>query len=135
MNFELVMQLIGRWGGTLKFFPTDPDARIGIAEEILAMASYLEQVRWLVGRVPKLYAEWPGTLEVRAVFCSKFPAKDGIEPSSAVYLEGIPSERDQAGRLPPAPLLRLAAGEPVTGDPEAAEILIEAGRRTRMPRL
>jgi hypothetical protein len=102
MNFEEIMQIIGKWGGTLKFFPSDPDARIGIAEEIGEMASEADQVRWLVGRLPKLYQEWPAMHEVRAVFCSKFQPRDGIEVYSRTFPDGIPSEKQNLPALPAA---------------------------------
>ncbi len=114
MSFDEVMTLTARWGGTLKFFPGDPDARLGIAEQIADMARDADQVRWLVRRLPKLYPEWPSSLEVRAVFCSKFRPLDGIEAYSAVYLDGIPSEREEL-QISTGPVREIEAGEDVSG--------------------
>ncbi len=101
MEFDDVMHEIGKWAGTMRFFPSDPDARFGIAEDIAAMCGSKEQVEWLVGRLPKLYSDWPGTREARAVLCSKFPPADGIDGNSTVYVTGIPSDRPG----PPRPTL------------------------------
>lgn len=135
MRYEPVMQLIGRLGGTLKFFPSDPDARIGIAEEIAAMAADEEQVRWLVGRLPKLFQEWPAMLEVRAVFCSKYKPKDGEEAYSSVYLDGIPSEKESLPQLPAAPMRQIASSEPETASPSIAGYLADVTRLKDMNRV
>ena len=112
MKFEDVLRLIGEWGGTLRFFPSDPHARIGIAKEIVAMCSSIDQVKWLVARLPKLFSEWPAMKEVRSVLCSKFRPADGIETYSEVYLEGIPSEKAGALLALPDPRSReLPPGE------------------------
>jgi hypothetical protein len=74
-----MMKLIGRWGGVLRFFPSDEYARIGIAEAISSMCANEDQVRWLVSRLPQLYNEWPGMLEVRAGFCTRHRPADGSE--------------------------------------------------------
>lgn len=137
MNFQIVMQLIGRWGGTLNYFPGDPDARIGIAEEIVSMASAEEQVRWLVSRLPKLFKDWPAMHEVRAVFCSKFRPKDGYEVYSAIYIDGIPTEKEELPAIAAATMKSLPAGEPVSaarslattiGDLARAKSMANAGR-------
>ncbi len=120
MNFDEIMQLIGRWTGTLQFFPADADARFGIAEQISDFAGDLEQVRWLVRRVPKLHKDWPGILEVRAVFCSRYKPKDGIEAYSAVYLDGIPSEREETPQISTKPVPQIASGEEVSNSPSIA---------------
>jgi hypothetical protein len=108
-KFEDVMRSIGKLGGTMKFFPSDPDSRIGIGEEIIAMCSSIEQVDWLVKRLPKLFSDWPGMKEVRSVLCSRFKPADGIECYSEIYLEGIPSEREALPALGP-------------GDPRSREL-------------
>ena len=99
MNFEEVMHQIGRLAGTLRFFPAEADARIGIAEEVAAMCSSIEQVEWTIRRLPKLFSEWPGMREVRAVVCSKFKPADGIQMFSESFPDGIPSEHQQKPAL------------------------------------
>lgn len=112
MNFKTIMELIGRWGGTMKFFPSDPDARIGIAEELIEIASDAEQIRWLVLEAPKLWSAWPGMLEIRALFCSRFQPRDGVEAISAVV-------DDHTERLsaPERPQITGTAGPPIDSDP------------------
>lgn len=95
----------------MKFFPSGADERIGIAEEIAGFASDLEQVKWLVGRLPKLHREWPGLREVRAVFCSKFRPRDGFDVDSDVYLDGVPSEKPNAPQIAAPAVRYLSAPE------------------------
>ena len=73
--------------------------------------------------------------EVRAVFCSKFKPADGIDVYSAVYLDGIPSEKESAPAvLPAAPVRQLGAGEPVTVDQQMLELVATtAARAKRLP--
>lgn len=136
MKFETVMQLIGQWGGTLKFFPGDAEARIGIAESLIEMASSEEQVRWLVKRLPKLFTEWPAMHEVRAVFCSKFKPADGVEVYSEVYLEGIPAEKEQRQYISAATPLQIEGScDPVSEDPEMLALVqkVKEAHVARMP--
>src|SRR5690349_7814500 len=91
----------------LKFFPSDREARAAIVEMICEMASDECQVEWLVARALRLYNEWPGPRELRAAFCSKFRPRDGINAYSTVYLDGIPSEREQFVPQIAAPALKL----------------------------
>lgn len=133
LDLKTVMGLIGRWGGTLKFFPSDPDARIGIAEELAVMARDEEQIRWLVGRLPKLFEAWPAMHEVRAVFCSKFQPRDGIEVYSTAYVDGIPAERESLKQIEVPALRRLTASE-LTPDPEMAALVSMATKARALPR-
>lgn len=137
LNLDEVMRLIGRWSGTVKFFPSDAQARIGIAEQIAGMASNEDQVRWLVKRIPTLYREWPPMLEVRAVFCAKFRPLDGIEADSEVYTDGIPSESSSLRPQIAVPELRQLSGEcvPVSSDPEMAKLIakVAAANSKRLP--
>ena len=128
MNFRDVMRLIGKWGGTLKFFPSDPDARLGIAQEIASMASNEAQVEWLVAQVAKIYTEWPGALEIRAVFCTHYRPADGAEASlgtsSAAY-PALCAEEAAARPQLTAPHAHQIAGEvqSVTADSEMQELV------------
>jgi hypothetical protein len=76
----------------LKYFPGDPGARIALVGMVCRMASDETQVRWLVDRMFRLYNEWPGHMELRACFCSKFRPRDGVNAHSEIYRDGIPSE-------------------------------------------
>jgi hypothetical protein len=101
MDFDTINALVGSMG-TMKFFPSDPAARLALTELMTEMASTEEQVRWLAKRMRSLYNEWPGEREMRACFCSRFRPADGINAYSSVYSDGIPSERQNADpqRLP-----------------------------------
>ncbi len=94
MKFTTITQIIAKLGA-MKFFPSDPDARIAIAEAVADMARDEDEVRWLVKRMLALYNEWPGLHEMRGCFCSRFRPKDGIEAYSGVYVDGIPSEYEE----------------------------------------
>jgi hypothetical protein len=77
----------------IPFFPGDEGARAGLMRMVCAMATHEDQVRWLVDRVLQLYgSKWPGPVEIRAVFCSKYKPADGINAHSEIYIDGIPSE-------------------------------------------
>ena len=107
--------------GMIRFFPSDIEVKAKIGELIGKMCSTDEQVRWLADRMVELHgSQWPGPDELRATLCSKFKPKDGRELDSAVYLDGIPSEKPERNA-------QLTAGEQqkqitgsVTMDREAA---------------
>jgi hypothetical protein len=90
--------------GMLPFFPTEQNARVGIVALVCEMADGNSQVDWLVRRCLQLWSRWEGPGELRAVFCSKFRPRDGVEAYSLLpqFEEGIPSEREQAPQLEPA---------------------------------
>lgn len=128
MNFDTVMKLIGRWAGTIRFFPSEPEARFGIAESISGMAADEDQVRWLVGRLPQLYTDWPGMLEVRAVFCTKFKPRDGIEAAlgteSPAFAALCPEDEERKA-LEAAPRSHQLTGQiaKASADPEMAALI------------
>lgn len=110
MNPESLFRIVAKMGG-MKYFPADVDARLGIAEDMASMCADLEQAEWLSRRMRALFpAGWPGTGEMRAILCSKFRPKDGVECYSTVFIDGIPSEDPARNGLlsPPAPLRQLA---------------------------
>lgn len=76
----------------LKFFPRDLRVRQTLVRVVRDMAVSDAQVEWLVGRMLVLYNEWPGPRELRALYCSKFAPRDGIEARSLDYPDGYPSE-------------------------------------------
>lgn len=83
--------------GCLNFFPPRAEEveRLGIANEIRSMCESDKHVLWLVERMAKLYAKWPGTREMRMVYCAAHRPLDGFEISgpTETYPDGIPSER------------------------------------------
>lgn len=98
VNVKRAAQAVARLGA-LKFFPTDPHAQTGIVQIVCEMAADDSQVDWLVNRMIGLYNDWPGPRELRACFCSRFKPKDGRECHSMIYVDGIPSEREEINRL------------------------------------
>ena len=139
LNADNLFKIVGKMGG-MKFFPSDIDGRLGIAELLADMCDTEEQAIWLIKRMRDLFpGGWPGIGEMRAVYCSKFKPKDRIEANSEVFPLGVPSEvpgRDDlmAGFLPAASKrLQLASGEPerVSASPSiqsTMEVLREAKR-------
>jgi hypothetical protein len=77
----------------MAFFPGDPEVRGALIGILMEMVETEEQLDWLIGRALKLYARWPGVAELRALYCSRWKPKDGVETYSTVYQDGIPSER------------------------------------------
>ena len=117
MNLVRVADILGRLTA-MKFFPSDPGARDAIVSIVGEMANSHEQVEWLVDRMISIYVEWPGPMEMRACFCSRFRPCDGIEAISNVY-------GDESG-FPPDPVvdrLKLAATPQrlITGQTEASQ--------------
>ena len=116
----------------LRFFPTDGPAQLGVMLLIGRMANTEDEVRWLVHRTLALYNEWPGPMELRAIFCSRFTPKDGYKAYSAVYPFGIPSEKQIEQ---PAPL-QLPDGHVASIDPELERAVRElAAAKDRIAKL
>lgn len=97
----------------MAFFPGDPDIRAALVSVFMDMVETDEQLDWLVNRALRLYGKWPGVAEIRALYCSRWKPKDGMETYSSIYPEGIPSERKA-----PAPERDPPRGGPVTADPD-----------------
>ena len=95
----------------MAFFPGDADVRAALVSVFMEMIDTDEQLDWLVNRALRLYARWPGVAEIRALYCSRWKPKDGMETYSSIYPEGIPSERNGARQERDAP-----RGSPVTAD-------------------
>lgn len=113
----------------MAFFPGDPDIRAALVSVFMDMVETDEQLDWLVNRALRLYGKWPGVAEIRALYCSRWKPKDGMETYSAIYPEGIPSERKRAPaeRDPPR-------GSPVTANADLdREIRQVADRKKLQP--
>jgi hypothetical protein len=63
----------------LRYFPTEPAAHGSIAEILMRMVGNAEQLSWLTKIMLDRVGEWPGTRELRAVFCTRFKPADGVE--------------------------------------------------------
>jgi hypothetical protein len=84
--------------GMLSFFPTEQNARAGVVALVCEMAETNDQVGWLVRRCLQLWSKWEGPAELRAVFCSKFRPRDGVDCYSQLeqFADGIPAEIESA---------------------------------------
>lgn len=121
MNVKEAAKEIGKLS-LMKFFPGDESARIALVELVCGMAYDNEQIKWLVKRALALYNEWPGPRELRALFCSRWKPRDGVEAYSTVYIAdenggGFPRE------LPAAPAAKLLT----PGKDEARRMLDSLG--------
>lgn len=93
MNFSKVVELVGTMG-SLQFFPSDTDARLGIVEDISDLTHDIEKIRWLVKRMRQLFVKWPGSKEMRAVYCNRYRPDDGVEAHSELpqFSDGYPAD-------------------------------------------
>lgn len=134
MNPEIILELLDELA-PLKYFPAAGAARISIARLIGSMAGDMGQVERLIRRMTdgSVFNEWPGPGEVRALYCSMYKPKDGIEAVSAIYLDGFPSDRPRAPRIEAPERRRLAPGEPASADPELAKTVERMAAMRRAP--
>jgi hypothetical protein len=70
--------------GALTYFPSEPGARQALMELLGRMVSTPEQLDWLVRTLVDRVGTYPGPAEIRAVFCTRFRPKDGVEVWSAL---------------------------------------------------
>ncbi|HZF23988.1 MAG TPA: hypothetical protein VE030_11055 [Burkholderiales bacterium] len=96
----------------MAFFPSDPEVRAGLVAIFIEMVETDEQMEWLGSRAMRMFARWPGVAEIRALYCSRYKPRDGLESYSEIYPEGFPTERKE-----PEPGRAARRGEPVTADP------------------
>jgi hypothetical protein len=111
----------------MAFFPGDADVRAALVSVFMEMIDTEEQLDWLVNRALRLYARWPGVAEMRALYCSRWKPKDGMETYSSIYPEGIPSERKAVRQERDAP-----RGQPVTADADLAREIQQAAERKKL---
>jgi hypothetical protein len=98
LNAKIVAEAIDRLS-LMPYFPMDPGAKKELGKAMAEMCATDEQVQWLCRRMPQLHDKWPGEREMRAVLCSKFRPKDGLEMESDIYADGIPSENPERNLL------------------------------------
>jgi hypothetical protein len=95
----------------MAFFPGDPDTRAALISVLMQLVETEEQLEWLVERALKLYTRWPGVGELRALYCSRFKPRDGVEAYSEIYQSGFPHQT-------PAPKALPKRATSYTADPE-----------------
>jgi len=120
--------------GAIPFFPSAPEAQTMIANEIASLCHSSTEAFWLVQRMLALYNRWPGSREMRMVFCQRYRPLSGLDAaqlswSSETYPEGIPSEKPQ----PTQALKTLPAGRDVSASPSIEAAVIELAKAKRMP--
>ncbi len=103
----------------LKYFPSDVMARAALVQIVCEFAESNEQIEWLVKRALAIFNEWPGPVELRALYCSRWRPVDGTEAYSALF----PSD-EYGGGFPRDPALpaRPDAFVPI-GKEEARRLL------------
>jgi hypothetical protein len=116
----------------MAFFPGDADIRAALVDVLLEMVTTEEQLDWLVSRALKLYTKWPGVGELRALYCSRWKPRDGVEAYSSIYLDGIPSERRTAAANPPPPIPRNPKPGDVSTDPALDKGVRDVSERKRL---
>ena len=125
--------------GNVPFFPRDEAAQAMVADELVSMGTTVDQGMWLVRRYAQLFRDWQFR-ELRALYCSKFRPADGIEIYSGVYIDGIPSEKQEAwkptGAIEGRTQLQIEGQttQPISADPDMEQLVHELAQSTNMPR-
>lgn len=108
----------------LKFYPSEAGARSMIGSEIASMCNSDEEAHWLVREMVRRYKEWPGILEMRAVFCDRKEPRDGVCAISPAVEQLREAEQTKEMLALPAPTMRqLAAGEPVSAAQSIVDVI------------
>lgn len=104
-------QVFAEHMAAIPFFPASAGAMSAVADEIACLCETPDQAAWLVRRMRRLYAKWPGPAVMRLVYTQKHHPLDGIQATCGceVYPDGIPSEAETMAALPAAPQKRLPA--------------------------
>lgn len=84
----------------MAYFPASEDSRLALMRVLARMVDTEEHLQWLVNRMVSLYTRWPGIGEMRALYCSRFKPRDGIEAYSTTYPKGYPDESKTITPLP-----------------------------------
>lgn len=74
-----IANTVAEWAALLRYFPQDEISKTVIMRLLDRMVATVEQVDWLRTAMVDRVGEWRGGKELRGVFCSRFPPKDGIE--------------------------------------------------------
>ncbi len=119
MNPEHILEMLNELRA-LPYFPNDEYVMNALVRLCGSMCDTEDQVRWLVNRMTSgIYSKWPGVREMRACYVSRFKPKDGINATSEVYLDGLPTDPTARPRIEAPQLLALPEGHTVSADPQA----------------
>ena len=90
---------------TMKFFPSDPGARVSICRSLAKMMPHYEALRWTIDRLVAMPIPWPGIGELRRLLCTKYGPADGLTAASSLPGCGAP-ESDETPDPPFTPAAR-----------------------------
>ena len=126
---EEALAAVEKLGVVMSMVPGGIARRI-IAEEVVLFVCAPMSLAWLIKQAPMIYkGVWPGMYELRALYCAKFPPKDGQVAESGVFdtfpfTDGL------------APLPQIAApkrGEAISVASDLIEMVDEVARLHAMP--
>jgi hypothetical protein len=108
----------------IKQFPSGEDQQQALAEYIVKFAETDEQLDWLGERAVDLCREWPGAIELRGIFCSRFKPKDGKSIIATAFGEdGIAREKEEQRERE-----RLPEGVKASVDPAIEETIVSLAK-------
>ncbi len=108
---------------------SDPGVASALMEELAAMCPDKEALEWLASRAIKVYRDWQGVLELRALLCSRYRPADGVEVYSSVFPDAIPLE--QSAEVPP---LALPPGHTASADLKIEGMVADLAKRKMLPK-
>jgi hypothetical protein len=118
----------------LRYFPTDTMTFVAIGELLEQICGSRERLEWLVAQLVNRVGEWPGSAEVRGIFCTRFKPADGVEADCTLAgFTAADGELKSARKDPPA----LTAGEAtkliagLKAEPTIEEQIAELRERAR----
>ena len=76
--------------GVMRFVPAEPLGRMAVVREIQQFAANYDELHWVIEFAPRIFAEWPGVREMRALYCHRFGPLDGHSLVSEAYPEFYP---------------------------------------------
>lgn len=131
IDIEQLSSRVAGWA-SLRFYPSrdEKSARLEIVKAVASMAGSYDRACWIVDQLMVLTNVWPGLVEVRGIFCHRFPPADGITTDSALCPEGhIPDELKVGFKSLPA----LAAPDRDPRDTSLPESLKAITEGKRLP--
>lgn len=95
----------------IPYFPSDEIAREEIARVLFRLVDTTEHLNWLVMAFVDRIKQWHGPGELRAVYCTKFKPKDGVETDSSLAgFTADDGESDFKKLQPPRSQRMISAG-------------------------
>jgi hypothetical protein len=91
----------------MRFFPNDAGMEGELMIELVSMCHDAERLMWLTRRAIRLFPDWCGVGELRALYSSRWRPADGARTFSAIYHATEGSDGYPAGDTEGADLSRL----------------------------